>query len=92
MKWVLLYFIQGFTLFVISSFFLHIEQFTTKCRDPNIINCYQNPLRYNFRTVNAINVLFSTLHTTPFRYGKILLGVSCTCSVPVLQRPIPHRV
>ena len=31
--------------------------------------------RYNFRTVHAIDFLFSTLHTTPFLYGKILLGV-----------------
>ena len=31
--------------------------------------------RYIFRTVNAINILFSTLHTTPFLYGKISFGV-----------------
>ena len=31
--------------------------------------------RYNFRTVHAIDFLFSTLHTTPFLYGKILFGV-----------------
>ena len=32
----------------------------------------KNALRlicYNFRTVNAINFLFSTLHTAPFLYG-----------------------
>ena len=42
------------------------------------IKCYKNASllnRYIFRTVNAINFLFSTLHTTPFLYGKILLGV-----------------
>ena len=31
--------------------------------------------RYNFRTVHAIDFLFSPLHTTPFLYGKILFGV-----------------
>ena len=54
----------------------------------------KNALRlicYNFRTVNAINFLFSTLHTAPFLYGKIHLE-SCTCSVSVLQRSIPHWV
>ena len=42
------------------------------------IKCYINASRLNryiFRTVNAINILFSTLHTTPFLYGKILFGV-----------------
>ena len=49
----------------------------TKCRDPNI-NCYKNPLRlhfYNFRTVYAISVLFSTFHITPFLYSTIRFGV-----------------
>ena len=31
--------------------------------------------RYNFTTVNAIDVLFSTLHTTPFHYGETYCGV-----------------
>ena len=31
--------------------------------------------RYNFRTVHAINILFSTLHTTPFLYGRTCFGV-----------------
>ena len=38
----------------------------------------KNALRlicYNFRSVNAINFLFSTLHTAPFLYGKIHFGV-----------------
>ena len=42
------------------------------------IKCYINASRLNryiFRTVNAINILFSTLHTTPFLYGKILFGI-----------------
>ena len=42
------------------------------------IKCYINASRLNryiFRTVNAINILFSTLHTTPFLYGKICFGV-----------------
>ena len=40
--------------------------------------CYKNPLHMdhcNFPTVNTINFLFSTLHTTPFLYGKIHFGV-----------------
>ena len=56
-----------------------------------IIKSYKIALhlnRNNFRTIKAINFLFSTLHTTPFLYGKIHLG-SCTCSVPELQRSIP---
>ena len=42
------------------------------------IKCYKNASLLNcyiFRTVNAINFLFSTLHTTPFLYGKTLFGV-----------------
>ena len=31
--------------------------------------------RYNFRTVIAMNILYSKLHTTPFVYGKIYFGV-----------------
>ena len=76
---------------------MYMEQFRTKCRviQTNIIKCYTNPLRlhrYDFRTVNTINVLFPTLHTTPFLYDKILLGVLHLLRVPVLQRPIPHMI
>ena len=42
------------------------------------IKCYINASRLNryiFRMVNAINIPFSTLHTTPFLYGKICFGV-----------------
>ena len=42
-----------------------------------IIVCYKNasPVnRYNFPTVNAIVLLFSTLHTTPFHYGETYFG------------------
>ena len=41
-------------------------------------NSYKNHSglnRYNFRTVQAIDFLFSTLHTTPFIYGKTRFGV-----------------
>ena len=31
--------------------------------------------RNNFRMIKAINFLFSTLHTTPFLYGRIHFGV-----------------
>ena len=48
---------------------------------PSLYNCnykrYQNHSRlnrYNFGTVHAIDFLFSTLHTTPFLYGKIDFG------------------
>ena len=40
--------------------------------------CYKNPLRldhYNFPTANAIDFLVKILHTTPFLYGKVHLGV-----------------
>ena len=40
--------------------------------------CYKNALRlnrYNFRTVNAIDVLFSTLHSTPFPYVDLYFCV-----------------
>ena len=43
-----------------------------------IIKSYKIALhlnRNNFRTIKAINFLFSTLHTTPFLYGKIHFGV-----------------
>ena len=42
------------------------------------IKCYKNASRLNryiFRTVNAINFLFSALYTTPFPYDKIHFGV-----------------
>ena len=42
-----------------------------------IIKCYKIASRldrYNFPTVNAINVLFSTLHTTPCHYGETVGG------------------
>ena len=41
------------------------------------IKCYKNSLRlnhYNFRMINAIDFLFSTLLTTPFLNGKIHFG------------------
>ena len=40
--------------------------------------CYKNALRlnrYNFRTVNAIDFLFSTLHSTPFLYVDLYFRV-----------------
>ena len=40
--------------------------------------CYKISLRlnhYSVRTVIAIDFLFSILHTIPFLYGKIFLGV-----------------
>ena len=43
-----------------------------------IIKFYKIALHLNrndFRTIKAINFLFSTLHTTPFLNGKIHFGV-----------------
>ena len=40
--------------------------------------CYKNALclnRCNFRTVHGIDLLFSTLHTTPFQYVTLYFGV-----------------
>ena len=40
-----------------------------------IIKCYKNTWRLNnFPTVNAIDFLFSTLHTTPFHYRETYFG------------------
>ena len=50
--------------------------------------------RYNFGTVNAIEFLFSPLHTTPVLYGKIDFGVLdrlsasvATSDTPLVQTP-----
>ena len=46
--------------------------------------------RYNFRTVHAIDFLFSPLHTTPFFYGKILFEVLHGATVYRMQPCILH--
>ena len=41
------------------------------------LKCYNNASRlnrYNFPTDNAIDFLFSTLHTTPFHYELLKIG------------------
>ena len=41
------------------------------------LKCYKNASRlnrYNFPTDNAIDFLFSTLHTTPFQYEGLKIG------------------
>ena len=41
------------------------------------LKCYKNASRlnrYNFPTDNAIDFLFSTLHTTPFHYEVLKIG------------------
>ena len=41
------------------------------------LKCYKNASRlnrYNFPTDNAIDFLFSTLHTTPFHYDVLKIG------------------
>ena len=53
-------------------------QFTRKLRFAYRIKLNKNPLRlnnYNFRTINAIDVIFSPPHTTPFRYRKTYFGL-----------------
>ena len=55
----------------------YMGQFPRKLPHGYIIKCYKNASRvnrYNFPTVNAIDFLFSTLHTTPFHYGKTYFG------------------
>ena len=53
-------------------------QFTRKWVHSYIIKCYKNASRlnrYNFPTINAINIVLSPLHTTPFLYSKMHFGV-----------------
>ena len=55
----------------------YMGQFPQKLPHGYIIKCYKNASRvnrYNFPTVNAIDFLFATLHTTPFHYGKTYFG------------------
>ena len=52
-------------------------QFPRKLPHGYIIKCYKHasPLnRYSFPAVNAIDFLFSTLHSTPFHYGVTYFG------------------
>ena len=44
---------------------------------PRKLKCYKNASRlnrYNFPTDNAIDFLFSSLHTTPFHYEVLKIG------------------
>ena len=55
----------------------YLGQFPRKLPHGYIIKCYKNASRvnrYNFPTVKAIDLLFSTLHTTPFHYGETYFG------------------
>ena len=55
-------------------------------------NCYKNAFRlnrYNFRTVNAIDFLFSTLHNTPFLYVNRYFGVLHELCVDVMRPDYP---
>ena len=48
------------------------------CTTHILLKCYKNASRlhrYNFPTINAIDILFSPLHTTPFLYSKMHFGV-----------------
>ena len=53
---------------------------------------YKNALRlnrYNFRTVNAIDFLFSTLHSTPFLYVDLYLCVLHKLRADVMRPDYP---
>ena len=54
--------------------------------------CYKNVLRlngYNFRTVNAIDFLFSTLHSTPFLYVDLYFRVLHKLHADVMRPDYP---
>ena len=54
--------------------------------------CYKNALRlnrYNFRTVNAIDFLFSTLHSTPFLYVDLYFRVLHKLRADVMRPDYP---
>ena len=54
--------------------------------------CYKNALRlnrYNFRTVNAIDFLFSTLHSTPFLYVDLYFRVLHKLLADVMRPDYP---
>ena len=54
--------------------------------------CYKNALRlnrYNFRTVNAIDFLFSTLHSTPFLYVDLYFRVLHKLHANVMRPDYP---
>ena len=54
--------------------------------------CYKNAIRlnrYTFRTVNAIDVLFSTLHSTPFLYVDLHFHVLHKFRADVMRPDYP---
>ena len=54
--------------------------------------CYKNALRLNrcnFRTVNAIDFLFSTLHSTPFLYVDLYFRVLHKLHTDVMRPDYP---
>ena len=54
--------------------------------------CYKDGLRlirYNFRTVNAIDFLFSTLHSTPFLYVYLYFRVLHKLRADVMRPDYP---
>ena len=77
-----------------SSYYDNSHSFSTMDQGAKVHNLEKDPLRLhrnNFRTVNAINFLFSTLHTTPFLYGKILLEVLHLLRVSIATSRYPIR-
>ena len=59
------------------SFIYFIVNGTVSARIAPRLKCYKNASRlnrYNFPTDNAIDFLFSALHTTPFHYEVLKIG------------------
>ena len=59
------------------NFYIAIIIGTVSAKIAPRLECYKNASRlnrYNFPTDNAIDFLFSTLHTTPFHYGVLKIG------------------
>ena len=69
---------QVSVLYTVESYFLYTFIYgTVSAKIAPRLKCYKNASRlnrYNFPTDNAIDFLFSTLHTTPFHYEVLKIG------------------
>ena len=66
-------------LSVVMYLYIHLQVLvgTVSAKIAPRLKCYKNASRlnrYNFPTDNAIDFLFSTLHTTPFHYEVLKIG------------------
>ena len=73
-------------IFIMSLFYFIWNRFREE--GPSIEN-ESRFNRYNVRTVNTINFLFSTLYTIPFLYGKQYFGVLHEYSADVTKSYTP---